>query len=156
MYKGLRIFLFLFAATMIPLSVADASDIDKAVNARQAVMKLRVFYIGQLGAMAKGKVAYDANKAQRAADSLLALANLDGSAMWPPGSGNDKLGDKTRALPAIWGPKSDIGSKAKALGAAVAELAKSAGSGIEGLRGSIGPVGKSCGGCHKPYRAEKK
>jgi cytochrome c556 len=76
--------------------------------------------------------------------------------MWLPGSGNDKLGTATRAKPEIWQPKSGIGGKAKDLKVALQGLVQTAGSGLEGLRGSIGAVGKACGSCHKAFRAKKK
>ncbi|MDP6704962.1 MAG: cytochrome c [Alphaproteobacteria bacterium] len=146
----------LLAALAAPTAAVTAGEFDKPVAARKAVMKLNSFYLGQLGAMAKGKVGYDAGKAQRAADSLLALAKLDASAMWPAGSGNDMLGDGTRAKPEIWGANSDVGAKSKDLETAVEALVKVAGSGLDGLGGAVKAVGKTCGGCHKPYRAEKK
>jgi len=129
---------------------------DKPVAARKADMKLRAFYMGQLGAMAKGKIAYDAKVAQGAANSLLTLTKLDGSRMWPMGSGNDKLGDMTRAKPEIWSTYPEIAGKGKAYKMAVENLAKVAGSGLDALKGAIGPVGKGCGGCHKPFREKKK
>ena len=75
-----------------------------AVKARQAYMQLNGFYMGQLAAVAKGQVPYDAAQATGIANSLLALASMDVGAMWPPGSGNDNpaLAGKTRALPEIW------------------------------------------------------
>ena len=112
--------------------------------------------MGQIGAMAKGKAPYDAKKAQGAANSLLALDNLDASAMWLPGSGADKLGDKTRAKAEIWSTYPDVAKKAQALNSALGNLVKVAGTSLDGLRSGIGDVGKSCGGCHKAFRAEKK
>ncbi len=156
MKQVLRGITFAIVALAVLWEPAQAADMDKAVSARQAVMKLRSFYLGQLGAMAKGKAPYDAKKAQSAADSLMALDKLDGSAMWLPGSGTDKLGDKTRSKPEIWSTYPDVANKSKAQKAAVANLAKVAGTGLDGLRGAIGDVGKSCGGCHKPFRTEKK
>ena len=135
---------------------AQAAEMDKPVAARQAVMKLRAFYLGTLGGMAKGKIAYDAKKAQSAADSLLGLSNLDGSAMWPPGSGNDKRGTKTRALPAIWSTYPAVAEKGKAQKMAEEAMAKVAGNGLAALQGAIGDVGKACGGCHKQFREKKK
>lgn len=155
MLKDLTRVLLAVAAIAIISGTAQAGEMDKPVAARQAVMKLRGFYMGQLGAMAKGNMPYDAKKAQSAANSLANLNKIDASAMWPPGSGNDKLGDMTRAKPEIWSTYPEIGKKGKAYGMAVEGLVKTAGTGLDGLRGSIGNVGKACGGCHKPFRQKK-
>ncbi len=155
----LRIFrniVIVMAIAAVPAAAVHAGPMDKPVAARKADMKLRAFYMGQLGAMAKGKIAYDAKVAQGAANSLLTLTKLDGSRMWPMGSGNDKLGDMTRAKPEIWSTYPEIAGKGKAYKMAVENLAKVAGSGLDALKGAIGPVGKGCGGCHKPFREKKK
>ena len=132
-----------------------ASDLDKAVAARKAMMQLRGFFVSQLAAMAKGKAAYDAKKATGAANGLLAVSTLDGSAMWLPGTGNDKLGSKTRAKPEIWSTYPAIANDAKALTLALEKMAAAAGNGLDALRSSIGPVGKACSSCHETYRAPK-
>ena len=156
MLKALRN-ITIAAATMALLTGgAQAAGMEKPVAARQAVMKLNSFYMGQLGGMAKGKLAYNAKTAQGAANGLLALAKLDTSGMWLKGSGNDKLGNKTRAKPEIWSTYPEVAKKSKALKMALENLVTVAGSGLEGLRGGIGAVGKACGGCHKPFREKKK
>jgi len=137
------------------MSGAQAADVDKAVAARKAAMQLRGFYISQLAAMAKGKVAYDAKKATMAANSLLAVSTLDASAMWVPGSGTDKLGTKTRAKPEIWSTYPKIADEGKAMTAALENMVTVAGNGLDALRSSIGPVGKACGSCHETFRAPK-
>ncbi|RFP89140.1 cytochrome c [Rhodobacteraceae bacterium 63075] len=139
-------------------TVASGDDhvdpaVMKAVKARQAQMQLYAFNLGQLGAMAKGEVDYDAGAASAAAGNLAKLTSLNGRAVWLPGSDDATLGeDVTAALPAIWEEGSEIGDKAKALSMAAAEMESAAGDGLDALRGAIGDVGKSCGGCHEDYR----
>ncbi len=139
-------------------TVASGDDhadpaIMKAVEARQAQMQLYAFNLGQLGAMAKGEVDYDAGAASAAAGNLAKLSSLDGRAIWVPGSDDASLGeDVTEALPAIWEDGSEVGEKAMALASAASELEAVAGDGLDPLRGAIGAVGKSCGGCHEDYR----
>lgn len=132
-----------------------AQDAERAVQARNALMTLNGHYLGQLGAMAKGETPYDAAKAEAAATSLAALATLDESAMWPEGTDNETLGDKTRALPVIWSTYPAITEKMQALTDATAALAKTAGTDLASLRAGMGPVGKACGDCHETYRASK-
>ncbi len=125
----------------------------RAVKARQAQMQLYAFNLGTLGAMAKGEADYNADAASAAAGNLAKLSSLNAMAQWPAGSDTESLGrEATGALPAIWAEGSDVGSKAKALSDAAAAMDAVAGQGIDALRGAIGPVGASCGGCHKVYR----
>ena len=124
-----------------------------AVKARQAHMSLYAFNIGILGAMAKGDVDYDAAVATAAADNLTALAQIDETRYWPPGTSDADLGaDVTRALPAIWAESSTVADDMIALNDATVALQLAAGNGLDSLRGAIGPVGKACGACHENFR----
>lgn len=130
---------------------------DKAIKARQAMFQLYSFSAGMLGAMAKGKMDYDAALAQELADNLNAAANLGQSAFWPPGSDNSNPENmKTRALPKIWETFPAIGENSQQLKDATAVLATEAGNGLDALKSSMGAVGKSCKGCHDEYRAKKR
>ncbi len=138
--------------------VASAQeDHSGAVKARQAYMQLNGFYMGQLAAVAKGQVPYDAAQATGIANSLLALASMDVGAMWPPGSGNDNpaLAGKTRALPEIWTTFPAVVEKADALSKALEAMVVAAGTDLASLQGAFGAVGAGCGGCHRSFRAEK-
>ena len=147
---------FSFSAVFLTVTPVFADDhLEKAIAARQAVMSLYAFNLGQLGAMAKGNVAYDAAAASAAAGNLAALAKLDQGAMWPQGSDVTAMPDKTRAKAEAWSTYPEIAEKGKALAVASASLAQVAGDGLPALQGGIGDVGKACGGCHKPFRAPK-
>lgn len=156
MLKAIKFIGIVIAVVALQAAVVQAAEFDKAVKARKAVMQLRGFYMGQLGGMAKGKMDYSEKVAQGAANGLLALSKLDASAMWPKGSGNDKLGTQTRAKPEIWSTYPKVAGKGKALTTALENLVLVAGTGPKGLQGGIGAAGKACGGCHKPFRAKKK
>ena len=146
----------LAVAVFAGASVASAQeDHSGAVKARMAHMQLNGFYMGQLAAIAKGQVEYDAAKATAIASSLLALANMDGSAMWPPGSDNGALPGKTRAKPEIWTTFPAVMEKADALATALEAMVEAAGTDLASLQGAFGAVGAGCGGCHRPFRAEK-
>lgn len=153
--KKIATLIIAVGAALTPPALS-AQDIEKSVTARKAAMQLYAFYLGQLGAMAKGEVAYDAMAASEAAASLDALANLDGSKMWPPGSDNATLGDKTRSLPVIWTTYPAVVERNDAFTAATASMKTAAGQGLGALQGAIGAVGKSCGGCHEDYRQPKE
>ena len=141
------------AAILTAPMAVEAADKDPGVKARQALMQLYAHYIGQLGAMAKGAAPYDAAKASAAANSLAALSDVSQAAMWAPGTDNGALGDQTRALPAIWSTYPAVAEKGKAFDEAAANMAAVAGDGLDAVRGAIGPLGASCGGCHKEFRA---
>ena len=132
-------------------------DHSGAVKARQAYMQLNGFFMGQLAAIAKGQVPYDAAQATGVASNLLALSAMDAGAMWPPGSGNDNtaLAGKTRALPEIWTTFPAIIEKADAMTKALEAMVVAAGTDLASLQGAFGAVGAGCGGCHRSFRAEK-
>lgn len=128
---------------------------EKAIKARKAHMQLYAWNLGTLGAMAKGAVDYDAEAASAAANNLVALAGMSQQGFWPQGSDSTAMSGKTRAKSEIWSTYPEVTEKGKAMNAAVTELAAAAGAGLPALQGAIGGVGKSCGGCHKPYREEQ-
>ncbi len=135
---------------------ADSGPHDKAIKARQAMFQTYNFNLGILGAMAKGKMEYNADLAAESAANLNAAANFGQSAYWPVGSDSATLGkERTRALPALWENYADVGEKAKALTDATAILNVEAGKSLEALQGAMGAAGKSCKGCHDDYRAKK-
>ncbi|MEX0285966.1 MAG: cytochrome c [Paracoccaceae bacterium] len=156
MKTALSLFTGLTLATVVATSALADGHANKAlmgaVKARKATMQLYAFNIGILGAMAKGDVEYNADAASAAATNLATLSSMNQMALWPPGSDNGALGDATGALPAIWADGSKVGEAGMAMATASASLAAVAGDGLDALRGGIGAVGKSCGGCHDTYR----
>ena len=151
--KVVKVLAGLGLAAAVSLTVVSAEEASHpAVKARKGLMQLYAVNLGQLGAMAKGSVEYDAAKASAAANNLVLLTQLNGSALWPQGTDNaSKAG--TRALPAIWENFPDVGSKAQALASAAAAMQGAAGTDLDSLRGAMGAVGGACGACHKAYRA---
>lgn len=152
--------ILLTAAIGVAASVAfagghSASPEAKAIKARQAQMTLYSFNLGILGAMAKGDREFDADAANLAAGNLAAVSAVWMPETWIPGTDNESA-KGTGALPALWtDDPAKVGAKSQALTDAAAALAKVSGS-LDGLRGAIGPVGQSCGACHKAYRAKSE
>jgi cytochrome c556 len=145
------------AALALPFATAAFSDGHEnpfAANlaARQGQMRLQAFNIGVLVGMARGDAEYDAAAAQTAANNLAAISQMDGRAYWPEGSDNGALGDATRALPAIWQDMAGFGEAWGALGTAATAMDAVAGDGLAALQGAIGPLGSSCGACHRNYQ----
>lgn len=140
----------------IALSAAsvEAAE-DKSIKARKAVMTVMAYYIGGLGAMAKGEVEYDADAAKAYAASLNHASQLDLSGMWPEGTDNVSMPDATAALPAIWENPAGVGEASQKLAETSTELANVAGDGLDAMKAGLGAVGKSCGACHEDYRQKK-
>ncbi len=142
------------AATVFAgMAVADG-HLDKAVKARQSLMQLYAFNLGQLGAMAKGDVEFDAKVAAAAANNLLAAATMDQSAMWPQGSDSTAMKGKSNAKAEIWTTYPAVAEKGKALTEAATKLAGMVGD-LDGLRAGIGAAAGACGGCHKEFREKQ-
>ncbi|MGI9480980.1 MAG: c-type cytochrome [Hyphomicrobiales bacterium] len=146
---------FLSVSLLSGVAFADG-HFEKAIKARKAVMTIYAFNLGVLGAMAKGEAEYDSKVAMGAANNLLAAANLDASQLWPQGSDNKAMPDKTRALPDIWTTYPKVVEHQKALIKALEALGPASGKDLQSLQGAMKAVGGGCGGCHKPFRAEKK
>ncbi len=144
------------ALIMLSGTAIAQSPFDSPIKARQALMQLYSFNIGQLAGMAKGEVPYDAKVASAAANNLKLAASIDQSAMWPPGSDNSAMADKTSALPDLWSAFPKVVEAQKMLVTATDGIVAMAGKDLASLQGAIGAVGRSCGSCHKSFRAEKK
>ena len=126
-----------------------------AIKARQGEMQLRAFSAGPLFAMAKGKMPYDAAKAQAMADNLVKLMEVDISASWMKGTDNKAYPDDTTSLPKIWTTYPEIADYGKKYAKAVKELAEVAGKGQDQLKSKVGALGKSCKSCHDDFREKK-
>ncbi len=135
-------------------TLAEGSPYGKEIGARKAQMQLLKWHVSTLGAMAKGALPYDAEKAAAAAAGLRAVAHLDLREAWPEGSDSFALAN-TRALPKIWENMEDFGKKYMDMQAAADAMAEAAGQGPDQLKAALGQVGGSCKTCHKEYRKPK-
>ena len=147
-----RMLAIVTAAALVAGSAWAESPFDGAIKARQSLMRLNAFTIGQMAAMAKGDVPYDAVAAQGLADNMVALNTLDTAAMWPAGSDNGAVVG-TNALPAIWADGSDILMKVGAWVDASKAMQAAAGKDLASMQAAMDALGGSCGGCHKAFRA---
>jgi cytochrome c556 len=142
-------------AALLATGMAAAQDqkaLERAIEARQGAMNIHSWEAGPLFAMAKGDMPYDAATAEAHAAALAALLNYDETRLFPAGSSNAEMPDKTRALPAIWEKPDEFHQDFEDLRSAVQALAGQAGQGQEALVAAMGPVGKACGDCHETFR----
>lgn len=141
------------AALLGGLALAqDQEKLQKAVEARQGLMKLIVWEAGPLFAMAKGDLAYDAATAEANAKDLNTLAQYGADALFLPGTSRAEIGDKTLALPSIWEKQTDFVHNFDALREQTANVAAEAGKGQDQLAAAVGELGKACGNCHENFR----
>jgi len=104
-----------------------------------------------IGAVAKGKAPYSAATPVHA-QAINEIAQYMGL-FFPAGSG----GMETRAKPEIWSDPAGFAGKLEAMAAATPALVAAAKTGdASAIGAAMRTVGKSCGGCHKPYRVPKK
>lgn len=132
-----------------------ALNADAAVKARDAQMEMISYHLGILGGMAKGDIAYDQGVAAAAAGNLEAAASMNPAVLWPEGSDSGSNGE-TRAKPEIWSDWDGFLKNVQDLQAATSAMAESAGVDLAALQSAIGPVGGTCGACHRGYRGPER
>lgn len=142
----------LTAGLMVAATPAIASD--AAIKGRKGYFQAVAFQMGGLAAIAKGEVEYEASSAQRLADSLAALSQVDVGLMFVDGTDNETLPGQTRALDMIWNNTTGFAARGLEFREAAQELAANAGDGLGALRGGIGKVGGTCKACHDEFRAK--
>ncbi|HYN11048.1 MAG TPA: cytochrome c [Burkholderiales bacterium] len=147
---------FLAAGTALALGGIAFSALAQVkpevlVKQRQAAMTLQGKYFGPLGGMAQGKVPYDAQVVQRNAGYLDVLTKLPWDGFDP--STKDQ---KSQALPEVYSDQAKFKEASERLQSEVAKLVQVSKSGDENaVKGQIGAVGKSCGGCHDTFRQKQ-
>lgn len=147
--------LLLVGLSLVAPGFAAKDPNKKAIKARQGEMQLRAFNAGPLFGMAKGKIEYDAELAAKLAANLKLMLDLDNGRAWKQGTGNDNYKGDTTALPKIWTTYPEISKYGEKYVKAVNDLAWVAGTGVDALKSKIGPLGKSCKGCHDEFREEQ-
>ncbi|MCF2903937.1 cytochrome c [Octadecabacter sp. CECT 8868] len=135
------------AVATIATAHAD-EDMHPTVVARHAQMQLYAYNVGILGGMAQGKIDYDAEAAQTAADNMVALTSMNTASFWPEGTA-----EGTKAQPAIWENLDDFMSKGEDLAFEAQGMADVAGNDLASLQGAMGNLGGTCSACHREYRA---
>jgi len=154
MTKKLRpVLVALAAATLAHGVFAQATKPeDAAIKYRQAAFIVMAKHFGSLGAMASGKVAYDAKVAAADADVLSVVAALPFTAFGP---GTDKGSIKTEAKPEVWKDQAKFDQAHKDMQAEMDKLIPAARSGsLDQLKTAFGATGKTCKGCHDNFKTK--
>jgi cytochrome c556 len=125
---------------------------EDAIKYRQGALTLLGAHFSRIGAMAQGKVPFDAKVAADNAAIVSVVAKLPWAGF---GEGTDK-GLPTRAKPEIWSNSAKFKELAERLQTKVAELDAAAKSGnFDQVKAAAGGVGGACKACHDDFRAEK-
>lgn len=141
-------------ALILAGQIASAGSPENEVKYRKSVMKAIGGHTGAIGAVVKGQVSYGAHVASHAR-GIKDMSLLIGD-VFPANSGPDSFKD-TRALAKIWAEPAKFKEAVTAFQQAAAKFADIAeGGDSAAIAAGFGDLGKSCGGCHKPFRAEKK
>lgn len=123
---------------------------EDAIKYRKASLTVMAAHFGRLGAMANGRVPYDAKAAAENAEVVSALAKLPWAAF---GEGTDK-GD-TRAKPEIWKESAKFKEASDKMVAEVGKLNTAAKAGnLDALKAAFGPAAASCKACHDNFRKD--
>ncbi|GGB97340.1 cytochrome C556 [Marivita lacus] len=145
-------FAIAFAALGCGTAAYAQDDFTAQLKARQGQFRIMAINLGILGGMAQGKTEYNAEEAQAAADTLVAVSMIQQAPMWPAGS-DDMAIEGTRAQPSIWEQNDDFLAKWGDFGTAALALQAAAAGGVEGLGPVMGQVGNACSACHDNHRA---
>jgi len=130
------------------LMAQEEEEVPPAVEYRQSVMSAIANSRAMLSAVVDDEVPYR-NHLLAHAVSLNRLAVITGD-IFPAGSG----GDNTRAMDEIWENEEDFKAAVTAFQNASSELLESVYTGdLNAIQDAIGSVGRTCGGCHRPFRA---
>lgn len=136
-------------ACALPAQAQFAKPED-AIKYRKASFNVMAAHFGRLGAMANGRVPYDAKAALENADIVAVMAKLPWAAF---GEGTDK-GD-TRAKPEIWKEAVKYKDAADKMQAEIVKLNTAAKAGnIDALKVAFGPAAASCKACHDAFRKD--
>jgi cytochrome c556 len=138
------------AITMAVPAQAQFAKPEDAIKYRKASFNVMAAHFGRVGAMANGRMPYDAKMAQENAEIAAAMAKLPWAAF---GEGTDK-GD-TRAKPEIWKEAAKYKEASDKMQAEMVKLNTAAKAGnIDALKVAFGPAAASCKACHDAFRKD--
>lgn len=125
---------------------------EDAIKYRQSAYTVMATHFGRIGAMANGRVPFDA---KAAADNAVIVSDMAKLPFTAFGEGTDK-GMPNRAKPEIWKESAKFKAAADKMIGEVAKLdAAAKGGNLDAIKAAVGAVGASCKACHDDFRAEK-
>lgn len=138
------------AFTMALPAQAQFAKPEDAVKYRKNALFVMQQHWARVGAMATGKVPFDAKQAQDNMEVVSTLAKLPWAAFV---EGTDK--GETRAKPEIWKEAAKFKESADKFQAEVAKVNAAAKTGsLDNLKAAFGAAGSSCKACHDSFRKD--
>jgi cytochrome c556 len=140
---------FALAAAAMAASLPAAAQFAKpedAIKYRQSALFVMGLHFARLGAMANGKVPFDAKAAQDNADVVAEVAKL-------PWAGFGAGTEGGKAKPEVWKEQAKFKDHSDKLQAETVKLAAAAKTGsIDNLKTAFGATANACKSCHDAFR----
>lgn len=137
------------AAACAVLSVPAAAQFAKtedAIKYRQSALFVMSQHFGRLGAMANGRIPYDAAAALANAELVAELAKL-------PWAGFGAGTEGGKAKPDVWKEQAKFKEGHEKLQAEAVKLVAAAKAGsVDALKAQFGSTGAACKACHDGFR----
>ena len=132
-------------------ALAQFQKPEDAVKYRKAAFTVMGSHFSRIGAMANGRVPFDAAAAAANADIVAAMSRLPFAAF---AAGTDKAGN-TEAKPEVWSEPDRFKSAATKMQEEVAKLqAVAKGGNLDQLKTQFGATAQTCKACHDHFRKD--
>ncbi|MBO9652350.1 MAG: cytochrome c [Variovorax sp.] len=136
----------LCAAFFSMSSHAQFAKTEDAIKYRQSAMFTQSQHVARLGAMASGRVPYDAAAAVANAEVVTQISRL-------PWAGFAAGTEGGKAKPEIWKEQAKFKELSERLMADTDKLLVAAKAGnLDALKAAMGPLGETCKACHDSFR----
>ena len=139
------------AITLIAISAPASAQFAKpedAIKYRQSALSVMGTHFGRVGAMANGRVPFDAKVAAENAEIVAEMAKLPWAGFGP---GTDK--GTTKAKPEIWTEQVKFKESSDKLVAESAKLAAAAKTGnLDSVKTAFAATAGTCKACHDAFR----
>ncbi len=150
MNKTIASILAALAAGLALPAAAQFAKPEDAVKYRKAALTVIGTHFSRVGAMASGRVPFDAKVAAENVELVAELAKLPWTAF---GEGTDK--GETRAKPEIWKESGKFKEAADKFQAETVKLQAAAKTGnLDAIKTAFGATGASCKACHDNFRKD--
>jgi cytochrome c556 len=133
-------------ATALP-AAAQFQKPEDAVKYRKAGFTVMAAHFGRLGAMAQGRVPFDAAAAQANAEIVAQMSKLPFAGFVDGTSGTEKGAPKAN----VWSDRAKFDAAAKKMQDEAVKLVASAKT-LDGLKAQFGPTAGTCKACHDDFR----
>ncbi len=140
------------ATTLLALATPASAQFAKpedAIKYRQGALTVMGTHFGRIGAMANGKIPFDAKSAAENAEIVAEMAKLPWVAFGP---GTDK-GGNTKAKPEIWTEQAKFKEHSDKLVVETGKLATASKTGnLDALKTAFASTADTCKSCHDAFR----